>query len=82
MPRFDIRSLLRKKTTSQRVALDLIEETRRVGATSLDLTGPGLKAMPPEIGNLTNLKRLNLRYTPSQGERGPSRSRRYGRTPG
>ncbi len=51
MPRFD---------TSQRVALKLIEETRRVGATSLDLSRRGLEALPPEIGNLTNLTELDL----------------------
>ncbi len=40
--------------------LQIIEQAARDRVTSLDLSWKGLTALPPEIGNLTNLTELNL----------------------
>ena len=40
--------------------LQRIEVAAREGATALSLRGKGLTALPPEIGKLTQLKKLNL----------------------
>ena len=32
------------------------------GSTTLDLSGEGLKYLPPEVGNLTGLEELDLSY--------------------
>ena len=38
----------------------VIEEAAREGVTELDLSGKNLTVLPPEIGKLTQLKKLNL----------------------
>ena len=43
-------------------ALRRIEEAISSDATSLDLSGLGLTALPPEIGQLANLAELNVSY--------------------
>jgi internalin A len=40
--------------------LEIIEETKRSGKTSLLLPGKGIEELPSEIGQLTNLTALNL----------------------
>ena len=40
----------------------IIAKAREDGATTLDLTGQGLGTLPPEIGNLTNLRSLVLSF--------------------
>jgi len=39
---------------------EVIAKAAREGATELDLSGKGLTALPPEIGQLTNLTTLRL----------------------
>lgn len=46
--------------TSEEIAIERIEEARKTGAISLDLSGLGLTALPIEIRGLTNLKSLNI----------------------
>ena len=41
-------------------ALKRIEKARKTRATRLNLTGRGLKTLPPEIGQLSSLQELNL----------------------
>lgn len=41
-------------------ALERIEKTRRDSRNALDLSSRGLKALPREIGSLTNLSELDL----------------------
>jgi len=40
----------------------ILAKAREDGATTLDLTGKGLGTLPPEIGNLTNLRLLALSF--------------------
>ena len=40
----------------------ILAKAREDGATTLDLTGQGLSTLPPEIGNLTNLRSLVLSF--------------------
>jgi Leucine-rich repeat (LRR) protein len=46
--------------TPYEIALQRIEEARISGATRLDLAYLGLSELPPEIGQLVNLRRLYL----------------------
>ncbi|MCP4570005.1 MAG: hypothetical protein GY841_20685 [FCB group bacterium] len=46
--------------TPEEQALAMIEAAASEGATTLDLSDIGLTALPPEIGQLTHLKRLVL----------------------
>ncbi len=42
--------------------LEVIAKAARENATFLDLSGKGIKTIPPEIGKLTNLTELDLSY--------------------
>ena len=44
----------------QDIAVESIKEAKRFGSTHLDLSGHGLKTLPPQIGHLTNLMTLWL----------------------
>ena len=46
--------------TPEQIALERIREAERDGHTNLDLSGLGLRSLPPEIGNLTGLTELYL----------------------
>ncbi|WP_236507519.1 leucine-rich repeat domain-containing protein, partial [Tychonema sp. BBK16] len=42
--------------------LQLINKAADEGSTELDLSGLGLKELPPEIGKLSNLTQLDLSH--------------------
>ena len=42
--------------------LSRINQAALKEASELDLSGLGLKSLPPQVGNLTNLTFLNLEY--------------------
>jgi hypothetical protein len=46
--------------TPYEIALARIQEVQTSGATELNLSGMGLEALPPEIGDLANLQYLHL----------------------
>ena len=46
--------------TPEQIALERIREAERDGHTNLDLSGLGLRSLPPEIGKLTSLMALSL----------------------
>ncbi|MEO1668364.1 MAG: hypothetical protein AAFU54_27260, partial [Chloroflexota bacterium] len=46
--------------TPYEIALERIEAAARTNATALDLSGLELTEVPPEIGQLTALQRLDL----------------------
>jgi len=41
--------------------LEVIDRAAKDGRTELDLSGKGIKSLPPQLGKLTNLTRLDLR---------------------
>lgn len=45
---------------SHKALLDLIEQASREETEELDLSYKGISTLPPEIGSLTNLQRLDL----------------------
>jgi hypothetical protein len=49
-----------QEKTGYEIALERIEAARVSGATQLDLSGLGLTALPPEIGQLKNLQWLSI----------------------
>lgn len=50
----------KKKAMTKKELLKIIEEAAKDGRTGLDLSNRGIKSLPPEIGGLKNLTKLNL----------------------
>ena len=57
-----------EKGMSREELLAIIEQAAREGWMELDLRGRGIRELPPEIGQLTNLEALNLASLYEKGE--------------